>query len=73
MSSLYCSICGRPVYPTVHFKDHYTVDYYVEVTGDTEQATITSNEQDKPDTIYLKLLAPKEIVTCADCRKKSLK
>jgi hypothetical protein len=70
MANLYCSVCGRHVYPTVHFKDHYVVDYYVEVTGDTEQAIITSNEQDKPDSIYLKLITPKEIITCADCMRK---
>lgn len=73
MANLYCSICGRPVYPTVHFKDHYVVDYYIEVTGDTEQTIITSNEQNKPDSSYLKLITPKEIITCIDCMIKVAK
>jgi hypothetical protein len=63
-------MCGRPVKPTIHFKDHYAVDYYIEVTGDTERVTIASDEQDKPDLHYSKLISPKTVVVCADCIKK---
>ena len=73
MSVLYCSKCGRPVHQTIHFKDHCIVDYYIEVTGDTEPVTIASNEQDKPDSSYLKLVVPKTIVVCADCMKSPAK
>jgi|YelNatPaOPRAMG01_1025707.scaffolds.fasta_scaffold00726_32 hypothetical protein len=70
MSVLYCSICGRAVNPTIHFKDYYVVDYYIEVTGETESVTITSDEQDKSDETYLKLVSHKEIIRCVDCMKK---
>ena len=73
MPVLYCSRCGRPVQPTIHFKDHCIVDYYIEVTGDTEPVTIASNEQDKPDSSYLKLVGPKTLVVCADCIKNPAK
>ncbi len=73
MTNFYCSICGRLVYPTLHFKDHYVVDYYVEVIGDTERRIIKSSEQDKPDTSYLSLINHKEVMTCIDCIKKSKK
>ncbi len=68
MPALYCSICGRTVNPTIHYKDHYSVDYYIEVTGDTEQVTIASNELDKPDSSYSKLISPKTIVVCKNCK-----
>lgn len=46
------------------------VDYYIEVTGETESVTITSDEQDKSDETYLKLVSHKEIIRCVDCMKK---
>ncbi|MGC8578522.1 MAG: hypothetical protein ACP5QW_01210 [bacterium] len=71
MSNLYCSVCGRSVNPTVHLKDHYIVDYYVEVTGDTERVSIAIEEQDKIiNKTYLKLITRKEIIRCIDCIKK---
>lgn len=70
MPVLYCSICGRVVKPTIHFRDHYSVDYYIEVTGETQSVTIASDEQDKPDETYLKLITHKEIIRCVDCMKK---
>lgn len=70
MGHYYCSICGRPVHSTIHFKDSYTVDYYLEITGDTEPVVIASDEQDKPDSSYLKLVTVKEIVRCTDCMKR---
>ena len=69
MANLYCSICGRPVFSTIHFKDHYVVDYYTEITGDTEPVIIASSEQDRPDISYLKLTSIKEIVRCAGCMR----
>ncbi len=71
MPALYCSMCGRPVKPTIHFKDHYLVDYYIEVTGDTEHVAIVSDEQDKPDESYSKLISRKEIIRCVDCKNKN--
>ncbi len=73
MPALYCSLCGRIVKPTIHFRDHYTVDYYVEVTGETEQVTIASDEQDKPDSHYFKLISPKTIILCKDCKNRRVK
>ncbi|MCL5277517.1 MAG: hypothetical protein M1517_07080 [Deltaproteobacteria bacterium] len=69
MANLYCSVCGRPVSPTVHFKDHYVVDYYTEITGDTEPVIIASSGQDRPDVSYLKLTSIKEIVRCVGCMR----
>ncbi len=69
MANLNCSVCGRTVYPTVHFRDHYVVDYYSEVTGDTELVVIAGSEHDRQERSYLKLTTVREIVRCAGCMK----
>ncbi len=69
MPDLYCSICGRAVNPTIHFKDHYIVDYYIEITGDTQEVHITGDDQNKPDMYYSKLLNHEIIIRCISCLK----
>lgn len=55
----------------MHFRDHYIVDYYLEVTGDTELVTIAVEDQDKQSETYLKLITRKEIIRCINCIQKT--
>ena len=65
-SDLRCSHCGRPVRPTLHTRDHWSVDHYLLWTGPVEPA-VFRRDDDGSAIEYLRLVRPELVVTCADC------
>ncbi|MFN8627767.1 MAG: hypothetical protein U0587_17535 [Candidatus Binatia bacterium] len=69
--SLHCTHCGRPVGDTIHNRSSYAVDYYTLHTGTVEPMTMQRTDEPYGSVTVLKLVAPRTIVTCADCYRRS--
>lgn len=63
-----CDHCGRPVRETRHTPTSYRVDYYSMHTGQVEPSSLATEGEDR--VVFLKLLDPVEIITCADCYQR---
>lgn len=68
--SLHCTHCGRPVGETIHTRSTYAVDYYALHTGVVEPMTIQRSDEPYGSLTVLKLIAPRTVVTCADCYRQ---
>lgn len=68
--SLHCTHCGRPVGETVHTRTSYAVDFYVLHTGAVEPLTMQRTDEPYGSVTVLKLIAPRTVVTCADCYRQ---
>jgi hypothetical protein len=66
-----CSVCGREVSQTVHFKDGYKVGYYLEFTGEVEEIQLTNPDNETKVRKLFRLKNPREVITCADCAAKN--
>lgn len=65
-----CSHCGRKVKPTLHRRGAdppWEVDYYVLLTGKTEETTIQNPGKESETIGFHKLIEPRWVITCADC------
>jgi hypothetical protein len=67
---LRCDHCGRAVRETQHTRTSYTVDYYSVHSGHGEVCSFIGEDGQRGAT-YVKLLDRFDVVTCAQCYRRS--